>query len=79
MMDTTEVMNPFRVWSELARGLLDRFVAELGNERSPYTGEMLGQLAGIITHSQHLGASLERLRQHDPKAYEAFLRALEGS
>jgi hypothetical protein len=73
--------NPFAVWAELACGLRDRLVSELGDERPfrPYAGELVGELAAIITRCQHLGVALQHLFEHDPKAYDAFLRALERS
>jgi hypothetical protein len=78
--DMTTLANPFHVWGQLARGLRDRFVAELGEcEKSAYTGEMLGKLAALTTSCEHLGLSLRRLQQNDPAAYLAFVRALEKS
>lgn len=78
-MDAT-LANPFRIWTELARGLKDRFVKELGEQpRSAYSGEVLGMMAALVTHCQHLGSSLQRLSESDPEAYDAFLRALEKS
>lgn len=73
--------NPFRVWAELAGDLRDRLVAELGDERpfSPYAGELVGELAAIVTRCEHLGVSLQRANDRDPKTYDAFLRALEKS
>ena len=80
-MMTGNLINPFYTWVILTRGLRDRLVKELGDERpfSPYAGEMVGELAGLITRCEHLGTSLERLRERDPKAYDAFVRALETS
>lgn len=75
------IANPFRTWAELARGLRDRFVGELGDKRpfSPYAGEVVGMLAANITHLEHLSVSLGRLQEKDAEAYDAFLRALEKS
>jgi hypothetical protein len=73
--------NPFAVWAELACGLRDRLVSELGDERPfrPYAGELVGELAAIITRCEHLSISVQRLRDHDPKTLEALVRALERS
>jgi hypothetical protein len=80
-MDMTTLANPFHVWAELTRGLRDRFVAELGNERpfSPYTAEVLGSLAAMITRCEHMGTLLGRLHENEPKDFDAFVRALEKS
>jgi hypothetical protein len=80
-MDMSTLANPFKVWAELARGLRDRFVAELGDERpfSPYTGEVLGELAAMITRCEHMGVSLQHLHEYDAEAFDAFVRALETS
>lgn len=78
---TGTLVNPFGVWAELAGGLRDRLVAELGDERpfNPYAGELVGELAAIITRCEHLGISLQRSQEREPKTYDAFLRALEKS
>jgi hypothetical protein len=77
---TARYANPFHTWAELTRGLRDRLVAELrGQDMSPYAGELLGSLAALVTHCEHLGESLERLEGRDPQVYAAFLRALEKS
>jgi hypothetical protein len=81
MADMSTLANPFHVWAHLARGLRDRFVAELdeGKPRSAYAGEVVGMLAGMVTRCEHMGLSLRRLQQNDPEAFAAFLRALEKS
>ena len=81
MSDMSTLANPFNTWSVLARGLADRFAAEVGEERPfpPYTGEILGELAGLATRCKHLGLRLQQLAEHEPKSYDAFLRALEKS
>ena len=78
---TDTVINPFRVWAELVRGLRDRFVAGLGQERpvSAHAGEVLGQLAGLATRCDHMGATLQRLQDGDPEAFDAFVEALRTS
>ncbi|HEY6371123.1 MAG TPA: hypothetical protein VIX37_11130 [Candidatus Sulfotelmatobacter sp.] len=70
--------NPFHVWAQVARGLRDRFVAELGEKRpySPYTGHILGMLAATITRCEHMGIAVRHLQEKDPDALAAFLRAL---
>jgi hypothetical protein len=80
-MDIGKLMNPFATWVDLARGLRDRFVIELGEERpfSPYRDDVLDELAEMITHCESLGVSLQRLHQHDPEVFDAFVRALEMS
>jgi hypothetical protein len=79
MMGT--VVNPFRTWAELVRGLRDRFVAGLGEERpvSAHAGEVLGQLAALATRCDHMGATLQRLQDGDPAAFDAFVEALRNS
>ena len=79
-MEVGEV-NAFGVWAELARGLRDRLVSELGDERpyGPYAGDIVGELAALVTRFEHLGLSLRQSAQREPKTYDAFLRALEGS
>jgi hypothetical protein len=79
-MSIGDFANPFCTWAELVRGLRDRFVAELGDQAvTAYSGEVLGELAGLITRCEHIGVRLERLNQNDPKAFDAFVRALEKS
>lgn len=81
-MDMATLANPFHVWSELASGLRERFIAELGEEHgplSPYASETLGNLAALVTHLRHLGLSFARLESQDKDAFDAFLRALERS
>lgn len=79
-MTSGELMNPFRVWAELGKGLRDRFVAEMGQaDVTPYAGEVLGMIAALVTRCEHLGTALQRMHDHDAEAYDAFLRALEGS
>jgi hypothetical protein len=74
-------VNPFSTWAELVRGLRDRLVSELGDERpfSPYAGEILGGLAELSTRCEHFGTALQRLQGNDPKTFDAFVRALEKS
>jgi hypothetical protein len=81
MADMSTLSNPFHVWGHLARGLRDRFVAELDQNkpRTPYAAEVVGMLAGMITRCEHMGISLRRFQQNDPEAFAAFLRALEKS
>jgi hypothetical protein len=81
MNDMTTCANPFLVWAELARGLRDRFLAELGQtqESSLFANQMLGKLAAMATNCDHLGISLQRLSENDARAFEAFLRALGKS
>ena len=78
---TGTLINPFRTWAELVRGLKDRFVAGLGQERpvSPHAGEVLGQLAALATRCDHMGAMLQRLQDGDPEAFDAFVEALRNS
>ncbi|HEY1897019.1 MAG TPA: hypothetical protein VGG62_12130 [Terracidiphilus sp.] len=80
-MGSDTVTNPFHVWADLARGLRDRFVSELGEERpfAPQVSEIVGILAGTVTRLEHLGNALDRLSERDNEAYEAFARALEKS
>jgi hypothetical protein len=80
-MDMTTLANPFRVWGEMARSLRDRFVRELEDRQSvsPHRDEVLTEMATIIASCQCLGYSLQRMQQADPKAFAAFLRAMEGS
>jgi hypothetical protein len=79
-MNIGDFANPFHTWAELTTGLRDRFVAELGDQAiTPYSGEVLGELAAMITRCEHMGIKLERLNQSDPKAFDAFVRALERS
>jgi hypothetical protein len=73
--------NPFLSWGELARGLRDRFVAELDlkgpAEMTPHCAEFVGTLAGLITTIDHLGKRLEGMARNEPRAYEAFVCAME--
>jgi hypothetical protein len=78
-VDIGKLANPFHVWAELARGLRQRFLAEVGDEPSPHAAEVLTEMSEIVRRCQCLGISLEHLHRHDPKAYDAFLRALETS
>ena len=81
-MDMATLANPFRVWSQLARGLRDRFLVELGAPHKPYpepTGEVLTLMAAIITRCEQTGTALHKLQQMEPEAFEAFLKALEKS
>ena len=72
--------NPFRVWAELARGLRERFIKELGDPPYPQSAsEILTAIASIAMRCDSLSASLKRLNTSSPDAYEAFLRALEKS
>ena len=59
----------------------DFIVGSVGNERpfSPYTGEVLGSLAALITRVETIGSLLERLHKNEPKDWDAFVRALEKS
>jgi hypothetical protein len=81
MNDMTTCSNPFLVWAALARGLRDRFLAELGEqeERTLFASQILGKLAAMATSCEHLGISLQRLSQNDARAFQAFLRALGKS
>lgn len=79
LMDMSTLSNPFRVWAELARGLRDRFVAELGEQPPTSSAEVVDDLAFVIAHCEHLGSALRRLQEKDGKAFDAFIRALEGS
>ena len=80
---TPEYVNPlFTTWAELTRALRDRFLNELRLDggrtvTSPYTGEVMGNLAALITQCEHLDDALARLARNEPKAYKAFLQALE--
>jgi hypothetical protein len=76
-MDMSTLSNPFAVWAELARGLRDRFVAELGEERPTSSEEVVDDLAFVIAHCEHLTSSLRRLQEKDGDAFEAFMRAFE--
>jgi hypothetical protein len=79
-MDMTTLANPFRIWAELARGLRERFAEELGEP--PYAqvpSEILTAIGSIAMRCDTLSASLKRLNGSDPKAYDAFVRALEKS
>jgi hypothetical protein len=78
-MDIGKLANPFHTWAELARGLRCRFLAEVGDDPSPHATQVLAELAEMITRCECLGISLEHMHRHDPKAFDAFLRALEGS
>lgn len=79
-MDMGTMANPFKTWAQLVEGLRDRFIANLGEEQqSPYTGELLGQMAAIATRCDHLSTTLSRLQVNDQKAFDAFLAALEQS
>jgi hypothetical protein len=79
-MDMGTISNPFKTWAQLVTDLRDRFVANLGSEPpSPHAGELLGQLAAIATRCDHLSATLSRLQGNDPRAFDAFLAALEQS
>jgi len=81
MSDMSTLANPFLMWAELARGLRDRFLEELGDPRpvSATTDDVLNELAVIIARCDHLGTSLHRLQQTNGPAWDAFLRALEKS
>jgi hypothetical protein len=74
-------LNPFAAWGESVRGLRDRFTTELGEERpfSPYRDDVLDGMAEMTALCKSLGVSLQRLQQHDAKAFDAFVRALETS
>jgi hypothetical protein len=78
-MDTTTLVNPFRVWAELTGGLRDRFVTELGESPSPHASEILGKLAALVTRCEHLGVSLQNLQERDPEGFDAFMRAQESA
>jgi hypothetical protein len=80
-MSTAQYANPFRTWATLASELRDRFSAELGageSEKTPWAIDLLASMSAIATRCKALGITLERMEQHDPAAFEAFLRALEG-
>jgi hypothetical protein len=86
MTDLATLVNPFRTWAELTRGLHDRFLAELkisaNPERldmTPHCGDFVGSLAALITQFDHLDIRLHGMVRHDPRAFEAFARALEKS
>lgn len=84
MSDAVSIANPFRTWTDLARGLRERFVKELDAAEahtppSPHLSEFMGTLASLITHLERLDARLIGLERHDHPAFEAFLRALENS
>jgi phosphoserine phosphatase len=80
-MNTGKLTNPFQCWAELVRGLRQRFVAELGEQRpfSPYRDQVLDELSEMTTLCVSLSATLQHLHQHDEKAFDAFLKALETS
>ena len=74
-------MNPFQTWADLTSGLKDRLIQELGQNilSDPYAGELVGSLAGLITHVRHIGTLIERLRRNHSAVYDALNRALERS
>jgi hypothetical protein len=61
-------------------GLRTRMVSELGGKpTTPWTGELLGSMAALVTQCQHMTIRLERLQRHDPAGFDAFRRAMEAS
>jgi hypothetical protein len=82
MNDMSTLANPFRTWAELARGLHNRVMKEMGEGpqmASPDMAEFLGSLAGLATDCDRIGQYLRRVQERDPDAFNAFLRALETS
>jgi len=78
----SDAANPFSVLAELLRGLRLRFIAAGDymadkNRLTPHTAEVLGGIAGLITHCEHVRQSIDRLESADPHGYEAFWRAVE--
>lgn len=78
-------INPFNVWADLVRGLSDRLTAQMDADGllveapSVYAVEVANDLRGLIKQCEKIGVSLQRLRQQDPKAFDAFVRAMETS
>lgn len=77
MNNATSEIAPFAVLADVVKDLRDRWLAELRDvERTPYSGQLLGALAAMITHCQHIDEYALALRNHDEPGYRAFQRAL---
>jgi hypothetical protein len=80
MTDVPAVVNPFRVWEGVARGLRDRFVAELATppaSRTPHADTFAGSLSALLRNLDRLGEQFNTLQRTDREAFAAFLRAME--
>lgn len=69
-------MNPFLTWLDLATRLRNFSVEELGEHKSPYSGELVGALAGLMRNVARMAQMVERLEQADPETAAAFRRAV---
>jgi hypothetical protein len=72
--------DPFHILAEGLAGLRARVVSELGGKpTTPWTRELLGSMAALVTQCRHMTIRLECLQRNDPAGFDAFRRAMEAS
>lgn len=83
-MMMTPFLNPFGSWGESTRRLHDRFVIELNSDAeayeypmTPQSATFIGALISLEMACYRMARRLHRLERHDPKAFEALVRAME--
>jgi hypothetical protein len=85
MTPETTVENPFAGMAEILRKLRAGWLEEAGYESadgsvrkpiSAHAGPILGGLASLTTHAEHLRRLLDELAAKDPDAHAALMRAV---
>ena len=68
-----------RFWADLVRELRDRFKTNLPARpyTPPWTADLIGKLAVLILHCEHLAEAIDVMGRHDPVALRALTEAME--
>jgi hypothetical protein len=77
MAEQETYADPFDTLADLTREFREVFLQEVPRPLSPYAAEILGSIAALVTHCEHLGQMVERLSRNDPGAFQAFQRAMD--